>query len=158
MRQDLVRRTDQAFFDELAEVEDEVKLASDSNVLQAQLRRRFGHDMSNDYQVSLRSHGVIFRSERLANHGLPVADISLAVGEQQAETISVEGKPWRLASRSVTGRTGIVLLQVAVSLEGVEHALNELLGVLLIASPITIAGTLGGGYFLARAHCHRSIE
>ncbi len=42
-----------------------------------------------------------------------------------------------------------MVAQVAAPLAPVDHELGELLAVLLLAGPLTLAGALGGGYLLA---------
>ena len=49
-----------------------------------------------------------------------------------------------------------MVVQVAAPLAPVDHELGELLAVLLLAGPLTLAGTLGGGYLLARTARRRS--
>ena len=54
------------------------------------------------------------------------------------------------AAESSPARAGPLIVQVAVSLAPNDRALRELLTVLLLTGPLALAGTLGGGYLLAR--------
>jgi heavy metal sensor kinase len=71
------------------------------------------------------------------------------------EGITVNGLgPVRLASGEVTGPSGPLLIQVAISLAPNTRALGELVAVLITIGPMALACTLGGGYWLA----HKALE
>jgi heavy metal sensor kinase len=150
MRSYLQARTDQALFDELAEVREEIEHVGGSEPLEARLVRRFGEDVNNEYQVIRSDGAVIFRSRRLGAQALPIPP-STNFGQRHVQTIRLHGdQHWRVASQFLTARSGDLILQVAVSTWPDEASLQNLLRIMLILGPAAWAGALGGGYLLAR--------
>ena len=158
MRHGLIARTDAVLAGELQEMADDVEATADWAKLSRQWARRFARRGGYEFRVSRGSGRPLLRSERLRAQGLPVPPIPSSLRRLDYESaplgnasvdLAGEGR-WRVASRLVPGPDGPVVVQVAAALAPVDHELEELLAVLLLAGPLALAGALGGGYVLAR--------
>ena len=158
MRHDLIARTDAELAGELQEMVDDIEATADWHELFRRWSRRFARDGGFRFQVSRGSGGTLVRSDRLGSRRLPVPSIPGSLRHLDFESVSLGvrsidlGAPGRLrvATELVPGPGGPVVAQVAAPLAPVDHELGELLAVLLLAGPLTLAGALGGGYLLAR--------
>ena len=107
--------------------------------------------MAMSSQVSTRQGAILFRSDGLGPRGLPIPGReALAASPAYSSRMLDRLGHARLARRIVDGPGGPLIVEVAVSLTPNDQALRELLTALLLAGPLVVAGTLGGGYWLAR--------
>ncbi len=158
MRHDLIARTDDELAGELQAMVDDIEATADWHELFRRWSRRSARDGGLRFQASRGSGGTLVRSEGLGSRGLPVPSIPGSLRHLDFESVplgvrSIDlGAPghWRVATELVPGPGGPMVVQVAAPLAPVDHELGELLAVLLLAGPLTLAGTLGGGYLLAR--------
>jgi heavy metal sensor kinase len=158
MRHGLLARTDAELEGELQEMIDDVETTADWPELVRRWSRRFARHGGYEFQVSGVSGRTLVRSDHLGSHRLPVPSIPSSLRHLDFESVplgarSVDLGPqgrWRVAAHLVPGPGGPVVVQVAATLASVDHELAELLAVLLLTGPLSLAGALGGGYLLAR--------
>jgi heavy metal sensor kinase len=158
MRHGLLARTDAELEAELHEMTDDVETTADWPELGRRWSRRFARHGGYEFQVSALSGAALARSDRLASHPLPVPSIPRSLHKLDFESVALGARSlelgphghWRAATRLVPGPGGPALVQIAATLEPVDHELAELLAVLLLTGPLALAGALGGGYVLAR--------
>jgi heavy metal sensor kinase len=158
MRHGLLARTDAALEAELHEMVDDVETTADWSELGRRWSRRFARHGAYEFQASALSGATLTRSDRLASHPLPVPPIPRSLHKLDFESVALGARSldlgpqghWRAAARLVPGSGGPTLVQIAATLEPVDHELAELLAVLLLTGPLALAGALGGGYVLAR--------
>jgi two-component system, OmpR family, heavy metal sensor histidine kinase CusS len=154
MQHHLLGLTDAALREEIAEVGEEVGRAGSLANLPGNLGLRFSRIEGYECQVSTLGGEPLFRSVGLGQRGLPNPSASARTTEPGALTIedvtlNAIG-PVRLGSRVVPGPEGPLRVQVAITLAPNSRALHELMTALLTIGPLTLACTLGGGYWLAR--------
>jgi two-component system, OmpR family, heavy metal sensor histidine kinase CusS len=151
MHHDLLALTDAGLTEELVELGDEVGRSEGVGKLPAELSLRFARHMGYEFRVSSLRGEALFRSDQLIRGRWP---IPAAIDSTTApQFMSLELAPLghaRAATRVVPGPSGPVVIQAVVSLAPNDRALRELLAVLLSIGPLALAGTLGGGYLLAR--------
>lgn len=147
----LLSKTDRALDEELAEIEIEVINSHDSDVLNQQLEKYFGHHPYYDIQVARLDGSVLFQSERIGEQSLPIPDASdMGPGRVADSVLRPDGTRVRVASRLAQGFDGPLIMQAADSLEPMYANLGRLLATLLAAAPVVMGGALWGGYLLSR--------
>lgn len=151
MRHHLLTLTDAALSEELEDLSGDVKRCNDPALLARELGLRYTSHDGYVFQVSARGGAVLFRSDGLGPEGLPAPGPrwSSQSPEYATRTLARLGHA-RLAWKVLRGPGGLLNVQAAVSLAPNDRALRELLTALLFAGPLVVAGTLGGGYWLAR--------
>jgi two-component system, OmpR family, heavy metal sensor histidine kinase CusS len=151
MHHHLLALTDAALEEELTDLAGDVTRCPSPGALPEELGLRYASHDGYESEVSRPGGAVLFRSDGLGPGGLPGLDPKSQVGPAGQVTRSVDRLGHaRLAWRTVAGPSGPLVVQVAVSLAPNDRALEQLLIALLLAGPPVIAGTLGGGYLLAR--------
>ncbi|BCA55435.1 Heavy metal sensor histidine kinase [Nitrospira sp. KM1] len=106
------------------------------------------------FQIFSPSGTITIRSPNVKQHELPLSRQALEVAFS-GRTIFESAKypkepPLRLISVPIIYRGNLLyIVQVGTSMESVEHTLNRLLLVLLVAIPLAVAVSLAGGWFLA---------
>lgn len=112
-------------------------------------------DLENDEHVIrlLTTEGRIVTDTSVAYGGVPLDDSLVAAalaGETRLTSASVGRETFRLVTTPVVtnGEVGGVL-QVGMSREEIDEALNMLVAVLLVSAPIVLAAAVAGGYTLA---------
>ena len=151
MRQHLLEGVDAGLHEELSDVLSEVHKGGDREAMLGWLVRRFGRHEGFDFQVTTPTGDRIFANLRLGDQRLPVPPINPADEGAVYDTFSVpQAGRYRIVTRPTAGPGGLLVLQVARSLEAFDHELAELLLALLVAGPVAFLLTTGGGYFLAR--------
>ncbi len=151
MRHDLLSLTDAALAEELADFSGDVGRCRSPEEAPEELALRYSSHEGYEFQVTALSGQPIFRSDRLSPTELPVPErIGWHDQASFANAALAHLGRMRTTVRIVPGPTGPVVVQAAVSLAPTDHALRELLAVLLSVGPLALAGTLGGGYVLAR--------
>jgi two-component system, OmpR family, heavy metal sensor histidine kinase CusS len=150
MRHALLARTGAGMSMESTEVAEEVARSRDRSTLGTWLERRFARHPGYDIQVSTPGGEALFRSERIKANGLPKPSDPPAAGRPTFESFGGQSGHARLLNRIVPGPDGPLILQITVPLAADDHELGELLTVMLLAGPLALALTLGGGYLLAR--------
>jgi two-component system, OmpR family, heavy metal sensor histidine kinase CusS len=155
---ELHARLDGGLRQELAGLMEEVEEAKNHARLQERLRRRFSRHEVYDYQVTSHDGAVIFQSERLKGEGLPVPPVPGSLKRLDFESVPLGATNVtlrrigrvRVFSELVPGPDSTVVIQAATSLERDNHELAQLLLILVLAGPLSLAAALGGGYLLAR--------
>lgn len=158
MRHGILGRIDEALGQDLAEIEEELEEASSPERLRQRLERRFAHHQGQEYQVSRLGGEVVCRSQRLRPHRLPIPPVPGSLRHLDFESASLgsaivgfgDSGRWRVATRLTSGPHGSLVIQAATSLAPMDHELDELIAVLVLAGPLALACALGGGYLLAR--------
>jgi heavy metal sensor kinase len=151
-------RLDAGLAQELSGLMEEVEEAKNHARLQERLRRKFSRHEVYDYQVTSIDGEIIFRSERLEPHPLPVPSVPGSLKRLDFESVPLGTQGMaieklgrvRVSSELVPGPDSTVVIQAATSLAPDDHELSELLLILLLAGPLSVGAALGGGYLLAR--------
>jgi two-component system heavy metal sensor histidine kinase CusS len=152
MRHHLLAITDAGLRGEFIEFADEVSRCGDRSGLAPALQSRFSHVEGHEFELSTTAGEPVFRSAGVDATGLPrpvVGPPGTVVPTLITATLDGLG-PVHLYGGAVRGPDGPLLAQVAASLAPSARALRELLIVFLTIGPMALAGTLGGGYWLAR--------
>jgi heavy metal sensor kinase len=151
LRHQLFERIDGGLHEELADVLGEVQKGNDRETMLGWLDRRFGRHEGFDFQITDSAGKRVFANQRLGERRLPVPAGSASETEEVFETFSVDqhGR-YRTVTRHASGPDGPLLVQVARSLDVVDHELMELLAALAIAGSVAMIVTAGGGYLLSR--------
>jgi heavy metal sensor kinase len=151
MRFQLLKRIDQGLTEELSDVLHEVRRASDAKGLQEWLERRFALHEGFDFQITRPDGETFFVSRRMANASFPAADPHSTTDTPAFDTNTAEGLDrWRVIHTKVQGPDGLLVVQVARSLQSYDHEMAELLLTFLVSVPLVLLGVVAGGYFLAR--------
>jgi heavy metal sensor kinase len=148
MRHQLIERVDDGLQEELADVLYEVQRAEDERGLTGWLDHRFAHHEGFDFQITRPDASRFFFSDRLSSTTLP--EPTRVAAEPSYRNVEIGSNQWRVVTTAVRGPSGSLTVQVARSLELVQHELNELLFTFFIAGPLSLLGAVGGGYLLAR--------
>ncbi len=151
MRHHLMVLTDGSLGEELADFSGDVGRCRRLADFQSELGLRYASHEGYEFQVSDLAGRCLFLSNALGVRDLPPPG-DLSGGTAPAfRSISLEGRGrWRMAWRVLDHASGPLVIQAAISLQARDRALESLLGVLLLAGPLALGGTLGGGYWLAR--------
>jgi two-component system, OmpR family, heavy metal sensor histidine kinase CusS len=151
MRHHLLALTDAALAEELADLASDVSRCKGPESFPRELGLRYASHDGYEFQVCTRQGTVLFRSDGLGPAGLPrfIPEASAGSRAHASRMLSRLGHG-RLAWRALAGPGGPLVVQVAVSLAPNDQALRELLTALFLTGPLAVAGTLGGGYLLAR--------
>lgn len=150
MAHQMLSRIDHGLREEMADVLSEVDRAEGRDSMLEWLERRFGKHQGFDFQISTPSGDRVFVNERLGDEIMPIPT-SLTQGGHVFESHGrAAAKRRRIVTRQVEGPEGMLIVQVARSLDFYDHEMGELLFVLLLTGPLTLLAALGGGYFLAR--------
>src|SRR5262249_1155238 len=123
--------TDAALAEELEELKNEVGRASDVKNLPAELMLRFASHSGYEFQVTDGRGGVLFRSDGVGPRGLPTPGVASETASLATVQIVHLGRS-RLMSRSARGPSGPTLIQAIVSLAPYDHAMRQLLLVLIL--------------------------
>ncbi len=151
MRHYLLALTDAALSEELEDLSGDVKRCDDPALLARELGLRYTSHDGYYFQVSNSSGTVLFRSDGLGPDGLPGPGFSSSTRSPGHATLILGHLGHsRLAWKVLHGPGGPLNVQAAISLAPTDRALRELLTALIFAGPLVVAGTLGGGYWLAR--------
>ncbi len=151
MRHHLLALTDAALAEELADFSGDVARCESLEAFPRDLGLRYGSHDGYEFQVSTQQGAILFRSDVLRAQGLPApGPVALAASPAHASLLVDRMGHARLAWRIVAGPGGPLIVQAVVSLAPNDRALGELLTALLLIGPLVVAGTLGGGYLLAR--------
>ncbi len=119
MQRHLLTLTDAALHEELDEIEGEVKRVESLGQLPAALKLRFPGYEGYELQVGTLTGTPLFRSAGLGANGLPGprALPTKGLDEPVYESVILNGQnPVRLASGTVPGPSGDLLIQAAVTL------------------------------------------
>ncbi len=151
MHHHLLALTDAALEEELTDLAGDAMRCASPEALPQELGLRYASHDGYESQVSTPRGEIVFRSDGLGSPGLPTSVPDLSAGRVAHASRSVDRLGHaRLAWKTVAGPGGPLVVQVAVSLAPNDRALEQLLFALLLAGPPVVAGTLGGGYWLAR--------
>jgi heavy metal sensor kinase len=153
MQHHLLALTDAALRGEFAEFADEVGRCGGLAELPEVLRARFSRVEGHEFDLATPAGEVVYRSAGVAPAGLPrpvVGAADAGAGPLLRDATLERLGPVHLAGGVIRGPSGPLSLQVAASLAPSTRALRELVIVLLTIGPLALAGTLGGGYWLAR--------
>jgi two-component system, OmpR family, heavy metal sensor histidine kinase CusS len=152
MRHHLLAITDAGLRGEFTEFADEVGRVGDRSGLAPALESRFSHVEGHEFELSTTAGEPLFRSAGVASTGLPrpIVGPPGTIGPTIINVTLDELGPVHLAGGVVRGPEGPLLVQVAASLAPSDRALRQLVIVFLTIGPMALAGTLGGGYWLAR--------
>jgi heavy metal sensor kinase len=150
MKRELQRRTTRALSIQMALIEDQLAHTPDLRLLTQRIERQYARHPAYDVQLSGSDGVVRMRSDRIRDRGLPRPAKGPADGDV-FEEFSVEGAGrFRMLSRTVSAGGMRLLVQVATSLDLNDRQLGELLAIFVLAGPLAVGCTLGGGYLLAR--------
>lgn len=151
MRHHLLQRIDAGLTEELAELEAVVARHDNAAALKRRLSERFTRHEGYEFQVTTAASRPLFLSQEISASPLPVPDVTSSRSDAAWANVTLgDSGHWRVASRSVPGPDGKLVIQAARSLARYDHELGELLAVLLVTGPVTLVVALGGGYVLAR--------
>jgi heavy metal sensor kinase len=158
MARQLRNRLDAGLTQELSGLMEEVQEAKNHARLRERLGRRFSQHEFYDYQVTSPDGSVIFQSERLKSESLPTPAVPESFKRLDFESVPLGARDMtlsrlghvRVSSELVPGPDSTVVIQAVASLARDERELSELVLILLIAGPLSLAAALGGGYLLAK--------
>lgn len=151
MRHQLLERVDGGLSEELADVLGEVRRAGDRHGMLRWLNRRFAGHEGFDFQITDDGGQRVFANPRLADHRLSAPEFDRSSDQPLYRTGSLPDRGrYRIVSAVSNGPDGPLVVQVARSLNAVDHELAELLTVLTAMGPLVVGLALTGGYFLAR--------
>lgn len=153
MARHLLVRTDFELDEELQELQVEVGLAQTEEMLLEQLRARFYHHLSFNFQVSRLDGTLLFRSSVLDRRDdlIPYRGLPISTTGSYRETRRLPGLgPMRIASRIAVGPRLKVVTQATIPLLENDQELWALLMTLLAAAPLAIIAAVAGGSLLAR--------
>jgi two-component system, OmpR family, heavy metal sensor histidine kinase CusS len=116
------------------------------------LKTQFPGHEGYELQVRTEAGEPIFRSAGIESTGLPNSATRRQVAVLPVyESLTLKGgRPMRVASREVSGPSGKLLVQAAMTLVPNARALRELVTVFLTLGPVALVCAVGGGYWLAR--------
>jgi two-component system heavy metal sensor histidine kinase CusS len=151
MRHHLLALTDAALAEESADFASDVGRCRSPVDFPKELGLRYASHEGYEFQVSTVEGVILFRSDELGQETLPIPGLPSDSTRPAYDSLALNrlGR-WRMASRRVAGSTGPLIVQAAVSLKPNDEAVRELIAVLLLAGPLTLAGAVVGGYWLAR--------
>lgn len=151
MQHHLLALTDAALAEESADLASDVGRCQSPVDFPKELGLRYASHEGYEFQVSTVKGVILFRSDELGQETLPIPEIPSSSARPAYASLALNrlGR-WRMASRGVSGSTGPLIVQAAVSLKPNDEAVRELVAVLLLAGPLTLAGAVVGGYWLAR--------
>src|SRR4051812_27868109 len=158
MARQLRNRLDSGLTQELSELMEEVQEAKNHARLRERLGRRFSQHELYDYQVTSPDGVVIFQSERLKSESLPTPPVPEPFKRLDFESVPLGARDMtlghlgrvRVSGELVPGPDSTAVIQAVASLSRDERELSELLLIILLAGPLSLAAALGGGYFLAK--------
>jgi heavy metal sensor kinase len=151
MRHHLLEGVDAGLHEELSDVLSEIRRGNDRQAMLGWLDRRFARHEGFDFQVTTAAGERVFANLRLGERRLPIPAMAGTDDGALYESFSVlQAGRYRIVTQRAAGPGGMLVVQVARSLEAFDHELAELLMALLIAGPVGLVLTTGGGYFLAR--------
>jgi len=146
----LLARTDADLHEELQELALEVRLAKSEGDFGQQVRARFFQHDVYEFIVS-DDRGVLL----FASSGLTSAEAAELIrppgneGTQFSSRKVIDNQPWRVASATVDGSRGRVVVQALTPLRPMQQDLGALQFMMLVLLPPGLALALGGGYLLA---------
>ena len=151
MRHHLLALTDAALAEESADLAADVGRCKSLADFPRELGLRYASHEGYEFQVRTTEGLSLFQSDGLRPEGLPFS-IPLTPPDRPVFTTLALGRlgRWRMASRLIPHPIHPMVVQAAVSLTPNDQAQRELIAVLLLTGPLALAGTLGGGYMLAR--------
>jgi two-component system heavy metal sensor histidine kinase CusS len=151
MRHHLLALTDAALAEELGDLGGDVGRCRNVADLPRELAVRYSSHEGYEFQVSTLEGRPLFWSDQLSPSALPFPPPRATAQRTSRRSLRLKRLGHaRLVSRVVPGPSSPVVIQAAVSLAPSDHALRELLAVLLMIGPLALAAALGGGYLLAR--------
>jgi len=150
MSRGLRNRIDRELSDQMAVIEGQLAW-SIPQVASQELAARHARHPAFDTQVTGSDGSIVMRSERIRQRGLPAASRpTTEAGGVYEDFHASDRERFRMLSRTVTAGDVPLQIQVATSLGENDRELSELMAMLLVAVPLAVACTLGGGYLLAR--------
>jgi heavy metal sensor kinase len=151
MSRGLQNRTDRGLLDQMEVIESELARRTRGASRDLQARPRYSRHPAFDMQVTAADGSVLMRSERIRERGLPPSYFPTTEDDDVYDTFRLgENGRFRMLSRSLVSGDGPLEVQIATSLRENDSQLGELLVILLLAGPLAVGCTLGGGYWLAR--------
>ena len=151
MSRELRIRTSHALSIQMAVIEEQVGRIKSRAILQERLQRQYSRHPAFDIQVAGTDGTIWMRSDRILNRGLPAPPSPPEPDDTIFQNFTTPGNGrYRMASRMIVACGLPLLVQVATSLDENDKQLGELLAILLLAGPVALGCTLGGGYLLAR--------
>lgn len=150
MRHQMLTRIDHGLGEELSDVLSEVERADSLTGMIQWLERRFGKHQGFDFQITAADGTRVFSNERLGRQVMPIPQFLVLNEDVYESHLQADAPRWRTVTREVNGPAGTLVVQIARSLEFLDHEMSELLVVLLVTGPLTLLVALGGGYLLAR--------
>jgi heavy metal sensor kinase len=132
-------------------IEEQVSRIKSQAIVKERLHRQYSRHPAFDIQVAGTDGTLWMRSDRILNRGLPAPRALPEPDDTIFQNFTTPGNGrYRMASRTIVASGLPLLLQVATSLDENDKQLGELLAILLLAGPVALGCTLGGGYLLAR--------
>lgn len=151
LKRELQVRTSKSLKNQLIVIDDQLESNQEQQAIHEELDSIYGRHPAFDLQVTDLKGTVWLRSSRIEQRGLPPPSQPVTAGMRVFENFEVEGEGrFRMLSAQIEAHGVPLLIQVAASLALNERQLGELLAVFLLAGPLAVGCTLGGGYLLAR--------
>jgi two-component system, OmpR family, heavy metal sensor histidine kinase CusS len=151
MRRELQNRTGQALSIQMEVIDDQLGHTQERATLKERLQRQYARHPAFDIQVTGADGTIWMRSDRILDRGLPSPSHIPRPGYDFFENFMVPGLGrFRMVNRMITACGLPLLVQVAIPLSENDKQLGELMAILLLAGPLAVGCTLGGGYLLAR--------
>jgi heavy metal sensor kinase len=151
MKHELQTRVSNSLRNQLIVIEDQFARTSGRKATLDRLDRLYARHPAFDIQVTGDDGTILMRGARIRDRGLPSPSKTPKPRRDIFENFELPGiGHFRMLSRTVSAFRTPILVQVAVSLEVNDRELGGLLAILLLAGPLAVGCTLGGGYVLAR--------
>jgi heavy metal sensor kinase len=151
MRRELQFRTSRSLRNQLIVIEDQLSRTPDRKMMLDELDRLYARHPAFDIQVKEGDGAIWMRGQRILERGLPPPSKPPEPAQDVFENFELSGiGRYRMVSRLTSAIGTPVLVQVAVSLEVNDRELGGLLAILLLAGPLAVGCTIGGGYVMAR--------
>lgn len=150
MSRGLQNRTDRALLDQMAVIEVELARTIPQGPSR-ELEARYSRHPAFDMQVTGADGSVLMLSERIRERGLPPPSRPATESDGVYESFRLgDNGRFRMLSRTIASGDIPLEVQIATSLRENDSQVGELLAILLLAGPLAVGCTLGGGYLLAR--------
>ncbi|MGQ0636223.1 MAG: heavy metal sensor histidine kinase [Planctomycetaceae bacterium] len=144
----LLHEIDRALDEELAELDKEVRSASDSTDLEQRLIRNFADHPFYEIQVVDAEGRTLFSTDGARREPFPVPPVDGLARDRRASTANDSGG-WRVSSRNVPGPRGPVGILAADSLELYQRDVRWLLAIMAGALPLVLLIALAGGWLVS---------
>jgi heavy metal sensor kinase len=151
MSRELRNRTSRALSIQMTVIEEQVGRIKSQRIVQERLQRLYSHHPAFDIQVTGSDETLWMRSDRILSRRLPGPPYLPETDDTLFQNFKTsDNGHYRMASRTIVASGSPLLVQVATSLDDNDKQLGELLAILLLAGPVALGCTVGGGYLLAR--------